>query len=152
MSEDSFSWPEDADECDSLARSMFVSECASHARYWLDWGAHFLKYPQPETPFVRSWSAVAKEDRAFREVFATLTEQQRVKIIELLQRCVRGTVFSTLCTLDQFPHGEAEISVREGVGGDGPRSFRIAPSKTELHDDFTAALAAPLSTDNGADA
>ncbi len=152
MNEDTFSWPDDADECAVLARSMFISECASNARYWLDWGSHFLTHSQPDTPHVRSWSAVAKEDRAFREVFAMLTEQQRAKVIELLQRCVSGAVFSTLCTLDQFPHGEAEVHVRDGVCGSGSRSFRIAPTDTDLHDDFTAAFAAPPSTDPDANA
>jgi hypothetical protein len=81
-----------------------------------------------------------------------LTEQQRAKVIELLQRCVGGAVFSTLCTLDQFPHGEAEIFVRDGVCDSGIRTFRIAPTDTDLHDDFTAAFAAPPSTDHHANA
>lgn len=60
MNEDSFSWPEDADECAALARSMFISESVSNVRYWLDWGSDFLTHPQPATPHVRGWSDVAK--------------------------------------------------------------------------------------------
>ncbi len=121
---------------------MFLAECVSNARYWLDWGSHFLTHSEPDTPFVRSWSSVAKEDRAFRDAFAAFNEQQRNKVIELLRRCVRGAVFSSLCTLDQFPNGEAEILIHDGVCGSGTRTFRIAPTDTDLHDDFTAALSA----------
>lgn len=142
MSEDSFSWPENDDECAALARSMFISKCASDVRYWLDWGAHLVTHPQPDKPYVRSWNAVAKEDRAFREVFATLTESQRTKVIELLLRCVNGAVFSTLCTLDQFPHGEVEIFVHEGDCESSTRRFRIAPTNADLHDDFAAMFSA----------
>jgi len=147
MNADPFSWPGDENECAALARSMFIDACVSNANYWLDRGSDFVTNPQPAKPFIRSWNAIAKEDRAFRDAFSSLTEQQRIKVIELLRRCVTGAVFSTLCTLDQFPHGEAELFVRDGVCGDGVRNFRIAPTDIELHDQFTAAFAAQPTKD-----
>jgi hypothetical protein len=148
MNGEPFTWPENAEECAALARSMFISKCVSNARYWIDWGSHLVTHPQPDKPYVRSWNDAAKEDRAFREAFATLNEQQRTKVLELLQRCIHGAVFSTLCTLDQFPHGEAEVFVSDGVCGSGTRSFRIAPTGTDLHDDFTAEFGAQPPTGN----
>jgi hypothetical protein len=107
-----------------------------------------VTHPQPDKPYVRSWNAVAKEDRAFRETFSTLNDQQREKVLELLRRCIDGAVFSTLVTLDQFPHGEAEVFVREGVCGEGSRSFRIAPTDSDLHDDYAAAFSSQTPPDN----
>ena len=85
---------------------------------------------------------VAKQDKAYREVLATLTDVQKAKVIELLDHCIRGAVFSTLVTLDQFPHGEAEVFVWDGVCGEGKRRFQIAPNHLDLHDDFMAAFQA----------
>ena len=132
-----FRWPDDEAECAALARSLFVNACVDVARYWADFGTGLVTKPKPDQPYVREWNEAAKRDRAYREVFATLTEAQRGK---LLEQCVRGTVFSTLCTLDQFPHGEAEVWVQDGVCGEGQRRFPIAPTAVELHDEFTAAM------------
>jgi hypothetical protein len=152
MNEDPFIWPDDPDECAALARSMFISESVANAKHWIDWGSHFVTHSQPDKPYVRSWNAVAKEDRAFREVFSTLNDQQRAKVLELLRRCIDGAVFSTLCTLDQFPHGEAEIFVRDGVCGAGTRSFRIAPTESALHHDYVAASSSQAPPDHDRDA
>ena len=137
--EPEFRWPEDPSECAALARSMLIEECVSKFRYWLEFGSDLLSNPQPQEPYARTWSEVAKRDRAYREAFATLSGPQRGKVIELLGQCIEGAVFSTLCTFDQFPHGEAEIFVRDGVCGSGDRSFRI-DTDIELHDDFSAAV------------
>lgn len=140
MNDDSeFSWPEDPAECAALARSMLIQESVNVARYWSGFGRDLLIHPQPEEPYIRPGSEVAKRERAYRETFATLNEAQRAKVIELLNQCVEGAVFSTLCALDQFPYGEAEIFVRDGVCGAGTRSFRI-DTDVALHDDFCAAM------------
>jgi hypothetical protein len=137
--EPEFRWPEDLSECSRLARSMLIEECVSKFRYWVEFGTDLLTNPQPAEPYIRSHSGLAKRDRAYREAFSTLSGSQRVKVVELLSQCVQGAVFSTLCTFDQFPHGEAEISVRDDVCGAGERSFRI-DTDIELHEDFSAAV------------
>jgi hypothetical protein len=140
--ETDFRWPEGDAECAELARSMFIRECVGQVRYWVGLGSDKLSHPEPERPFIRAWSEIAKRDRAYRENFNTLNESQRAKVLELLEECVQGAVFSTVCILDQFPHGEAELSVWDGVCGEGKRRFRIAPGKKELHDEFSAAVQA----------
>lgn len=130
-------------ECTAVARSLFINACVDTVRYWQSLGAHFVTHAKPEKPFIRPWSEIAKQDTAYREVFATLTDAQKAKVIELLEHCVRGAVFSTVCTLDQFPHGEAEIFIWDGVCGEGKRRFRIAPEATDLHDDFMASFQGP---------
>jgi hypothetical protein len=141
MSEGSeFHWPEDESECAAVARSLFINACVETARYWQSYGAHFVTHDQPEKPFVRPSSEVAKQDQAYREVFATLTDTQKAKVVELIENCIRGAVFSTVCNLDQFPHGEAEIFIWDGVRGEGKRRFRIAPENVDLHDDFMVAF------------
>jgi hypothetical protein len=123
-----------------MGRALLLQEAVSHVHYWTDYARDFLYEPQPKEPHRRSWSEVAKKDKAYREVFATLTEAQRQTILRMLQECVSGSVFATLCTLDQFPHGEAEIRVHDGVCGEGGRTFTIAPTDLELHDEFTQIL------------
>ena len=137
--EPEFRWPEDLSECSALARSMLIEQCVANFRYWLEFGSDRLTHPQPAEPYVRPHSDLAKKDRAYREVFSTLSESQRAKVIELLSQSVEGAVFSTLCTLDQFPHGEAEVSIRDDVCGAGARSFRI-DTDIGLHEDFSAAI------------
>jgi hypothetical protein len=144
-----FRWPDDDKECAAVARTLFIQACVQKARYWQSYGTQFVTRAQPEKPFVRPWSEIAKQDKAYREVFATLNEAQRAKVIELLEHCVRGAVFSTVCTLDQFPHGEAEVFVWDGVCGEGKRRFRIAPETVELHDDLMAAFQASKPAQGG---
>jgi hypothetical protein len=134
-----FHWPEDDEECAVVARALFINACVHAARYWHSYGAHFVIHAQPDKPFIRPWNAIAKQDKAYREVFSTLTDSQKAKVIELLEHCVKGAVFSTVCEMDQFPHGEVEIFIWDGACDEGKRRFRIAPGKEDLHDDFTAA-------------
>lgn len=137
-----FHWPDDDSEGAAVARSLFITACVETARYWHAYGAHFVNHSHPDKPFIRPWSEIAKQDKAYREVFATLSDVQKAKVIELIEHCVRGAVFSTVTTLDQFPHGEAEIFIWDGVCGEGKRRFRIAPENADLHDDFVAAFQA----------
>jgi hypothetical protein len=118
---------------------MLIEECIAKFRHWVEFGSDRLTHPKPAEPYVRPHSDSAKRDRAYREAFSTLSESQRAKVIELLKQCVEGAVFGTLCTLDQFPHGEAEVFVRDGVCGAGERSFRI-DTDVEFHEDFSAAV------------
>ena len=134
-----FRWPNDEAACASLARSLFINGCVETTRNWCSYGSDFLTNQQPAKPFQRQWSAVAKQDRAYREVFATLTDSQKAKVMELLEHCVSGAVYSTLCFLDQFPHGEAEVFIRDGLCDEGKRRFQIAPGGADLRQDFTVA-------------
>ena len=134
-----FTWPADETEATSLARELFINASVEQYRYWLERASDLVTCPHPKTPFERQWSDVAKQDRMFREIFQTFTEQQRAAVLRLLDDSIRGAVFSTLCTLDQFPQGEVEITVVDGL-----RRFQITPAEMELHDDFMdAALAQP---------
>ena len=135
-----FAWPADEAECQQVGRALLLRDAVSHVAYWTDYARDFLYQPQPKEPYQRSWSDVAKKDKAYRETFATLTDAQRESVLRLLDECIRGSVFATLCTFDQFPHGEGEIRVRDGVCGEGRRTFTIAPTELELHDEFTQIL------------
>ena len=138
--EGEFAWPADEAECQRVGRALLLRDAVSHVEYWTDYAHDFLYHPQPKEPYQRNWSDVAKKDKAYREMFATLTDAQRESVLRLLDDCIRGSVFATLCTFDQFPHGEAEIRVRDGVCGEGSRTFTIAPTELELHDEFTQIL------------
>lgn len=136
----SIAWPSDEKECQELGRALLLREAVSTTRYWTEYGQDFVLRPHAAKSYERNSSEIAKKDRAFREVFATLGDTQRQKVVELLEECVRGAVFSTLCTLDQFPSGEAEVHVWDGVCGEGTRKFQIAPTHLELHEEFTQLL------------
>jgi len=135
-----FTWPSDIAECQEVGRALLLRQSVSHVTYWIDHARDLLFHPQPEEPFQRTWSDAAKKDNAYRDIFTTLTDEQRQMVLRLLDDCVRGSVFSTLCTFDQFPHGEAEIQVHDGVCGEATRTFKIAPTDLELHDEFTKLL------------
>ncbi len=137
---DEFMWPDDESECARVGRALLLQEAVSHVHYWTEYARDFLYEPQPKEPHPRSWSDAAKKDKAYRELFTTLTDTQRDTVLRLVRECVRGSVFATLCTFDQFPHGEAEIRIHDGVCGEGSRTFTIAPTDLELHDEFTQLL------------
>ena len=94
--ETDFRWPEGDAECAELARSMFIRECVGQVRYWVGLGSDKLSHPEPERPFIRAWSEIAKRDRAYREIFTTLSESQRAKVLELLEECVQVGPISDL--------------------------------------------------------
>ena len=131
-------WPSDETEFANAARETFIDAMISQAEYWAAFGEDLLTNPQPDEPYTRSWSEVAKKDHSYREVFSTLTLEQRTKVLELLKQCVSGAVFSSLCTIDQFPGGEAEVWIWDDVCGDGKRKVKIAPTETDLHDEYYA--------------
>ena len=138
-----FAWPTDDSEAAVLARQIFISEHVAGYRYWIEYGSDLLTQPEPKTPYLRKWSDAAKKDRAYRDIFQSLSPEQREAVIRLLDDCVRGALFGALCTLDQFPGGDVEVRISDGVCGSGSRHFHIAPTGVELHDDYIAALASP---------
>ena len=131
-----FEWPNDNAEAAKAARELFLNECSNNARYWIKWIMDFVMYPDPEKPFERPSSDIAKEDAAFRKSLSSLSTQQKENLLELLNRSLSGVIFSTLLTFDQFPHGEASIHVREGLEKEAGRQFLVSPTDTELHEDF----------------
>jgi len=131
-------WPSGDSDFATAARSTFLDEMVAQADYWIEFGSDLITHPQPTRPFQRSWSEAAKKDRAYREAFATLTDEQKEMVTALLKQCVSGAIFSSLCTLDQFPGGEAEVWISDGVCGAGKRKVKISPMQTDLHDDYQA--------------
>src|SRR5207344_1388289 len=131
-----FQWPTEPGEAVEVARAILIAEYVAHSRYWADYGRDLVVNPTPEQKFERPWSARAKEDKTFRDLFSSLTEEQKGTVVDLLERCVSGAVFSCLVTLDQFPHGDVDILVRPAVEGDPVPSIKLAPTDTDLHDEF----------------
>ena len=135
-----FRWPDDDGECAAIARSLFINACVEVARYWTGFGTGLVTKAAAGSA-VRP--RVERGSQAGPGVPGGVRRPHRVqrgKVLELLEQCVRGAVFNTLCTLDQFPHGEAEVWVQDGVCGEGRRRFPIAPTAADLHDEFTAAM------------
>lgn len=134
------SWPEDEDQFRKEARKTFLQATANNAQYWFNFGEDFVSNEEPAEPYVRSWSDVAKNDRAYREVFKTLNDEQKEMVRKLLWHCTRGTAHSMVTLFDQFPGGEAEIWIWNDVCGDGTRKVMISPDSEqlahEIHDYF----------------
>jgi hypothetical protein len=72
--EGKFNWPADEIECRRVGRDLLLREAISHVRYWNDYASDFLNQRRPREPYRRSWSEVAKQDKAYREMFATLNQ------------------------------------------------------------------------------
>ena len=86
----------------------FVGDCD----YWYGYARDLVVNAQPPEPYVRAWSEVAKKDRAYREAFATLNDEQREAVLRLVRNVVEGTMFSALVTLDQFAHANVVVELR----------------------------------------
>jgi len=113
-------------------REDFITEYAATATHWSDYAEDLVRNPQPKKPYERPSSMFAQKDRSYRDVFATLTDAQKKKVVELLRECVSGSVFSALVTLDQFAAGEVQIFVQPEEGD----RVQIAPGEVDLHDEF----------------
>ena len=126
-------WPDDDAAKIDTAQTLLGLHSVANADYWYEYARDVVVNPQPASPYVRPWNEAAKKDRAYREAFSTLTEDQREAVLKLLRNVVDGATFSSLVKLDQFPH--ADIVVQMVQRGDelpytvqvvpGPRGFGI---------------------------
>lgn len=113
-------------------REDFITEYASTATYWSNHAEDLVRNPQPKKPYERPSSMLAQKDKSYRDAFATLTDEQKKKVVELLRECISGSVFSSLVILDQFAAGEVQVFVQP----EGGESVQIAPGDVDLHDEF----------------
>ncbi len=127
-------WPSDPSEKQDVAQTLLGIQFVSVADYWFDFARDLVSNPQPEKPYLRSWSDVAKKDRAYREAFATLNPDERQAVLRLLQHVIDGVTHSSITTLDRFPH--ADLVVQFVNRDDEPRYVqRVVPgeNRVELH-------------------
>jgi hypothetical protein len=102
-------WPADSASKIDVAQTLLGIHFVANSDYWFGYAKDLISNPEPETPYIRPWSAVAKKDRAYREAFATLNEAQRDAVLRLVRNVVDGATFSALVKLDQFPHANIVV-------------------------------------------
>ena len=119
-------WPvaerEKVDVAQTLLGLWLVGKCDS----WYEHGRDLLTNPEPAEPYVRPTSQLAVEDRAYRDVFATLDPQQRAAVLRLLDKVIDGTMFGALVTLDQLAHAEVTVDLGNR-DGEPAYSVRAVP-------------------------
>src|SRR5262249_44458752 len=103
-------WPNDDAAKTDVAQTLLGIRGVGISDYWFEYARDLVVNPQPETPYIRAWSDVAKKDKAYRDAFATLNDEQRRAILRLLRQVSDGVVYSVFVELDQFPHANVVIS------------------------------------------
>ena len=126
-------WPSgDATRTD-VAQTLLGINCVSICDYWYQFAADLIENPQPEKPYVRAWNDAAKKDRAYREAFATLNDDQKQVVLRLLRQVVDGTMYSALVKLDQFPHADVVIQFVNRENDDAVYTVQVLPGEFNLH-------------------
>jgi hypothetical protein len=127
-------WPSgDAAKTD-VAQTLLGISGVGICDYWYEYARDLVVNPQPEKPYVRAWSEVAKKDRAFRDVFATLNDEQRQAVLRLLRQVSDGVVYSVFVQLDQFPHANVVINFVNREDDAAVYSVQALPGEFGLHE------------------
>ena len=127
-------WPSgDAAKTD-VAQMLLGLSCVGNCDYWYEFARDFVVNPQPKEPYVRAWSEVAKKDRAYRDDFSTLNDQQREAVLRLLHQVIYGATFSTLSMLDQFPHANVVIQFVNREDDAAVYAVQVLPGEFNLHE------------------
>jgi hypothetical protein len=127
-------WPSgDAAKTD-LAQTLLGLGCVDNCDYWYEFARDLVVNPQPKDPYVRTSSEVAKKDRAYRDAFSTLDDQQREAVLRLLHQVIYGAAFSMLSMLDQFPHANVAIQLLSREDDDAVYSVQVLPGEFNLHE------------------
>lgn len=116
--------PDDDNELVNLFLGALIS---GKIDYWKNRAFDFIDNVQPEKPFEREHSEIAKKDRAYRTAFAQLNTDAKTQVKKLIQESVEGIVFSIL---SEFDENDFRISINSNdLNG-------CANENSDLHDDF----------------
>ena len=127
-------WPSgDAAKTD-VAQTLLGLRFVSNCDYWYQFARELLVNPQPVQPYVRAWNEAAKKDRAYREAFATLNDEQRQAVLRLLHQVINGVTYSMLADLDQFPHADVMIQLVNREDDVAVYSVQALPGEFGLHE------------------
>ena len=124
-------WPPDVEGRQKMARGLFGIEMVSNVDYWtllaedeLD-GTH-------EAPWASADKKVRPEAARRREIFQSLTPEQREAVRELLRYAMKGHLHSLCVALDQTLGGST-ILLEEPNDDHGERLEIHSPRQDELH-------------------
>jgi len=144
-------WPNDEKAKAEMARGLFGLELVSNVDYWTMLAQDDL-YNTFNAPWAdeERWKAQASQnlDNApeyvrekvqqtirCREMLATLSEDQREVVDELIQKTTRGLLFSFCCTLDQSLGAKLTVLLNE-TPSEEDTPIQICPGDTlDLHDE-----------------
>ena len=129
-------WPEEVVDREQLARTIFLLGFVSSKDYWIRFADDLITCPKPQTPYVRPWSDYAKTDKNYRDLLATLTEEQRAVVQKLVRHVVGGALFSSLVSIDQFPRADVRIELVSTTNAPVDFCVQVAPGPEDLHDRF----------------
>jgi hypothetical protein len=127
-------WPDERAQRDRLASRLFGAIVVGNMDRWIDAALEVLRNPVASPEWRRRNSGWDRDELA-RRVFATCTVEQRAAMEQLLFSTLRGTVFSTLVNLDQFPGRAADVVVTDPERSDErPVASVTGGDVLELHD------------------
>jgi hypothetical protein len=126
-------WPSGADERNSLASRLIGAITVVALDGSMDWAAELLRVPSPSPEWRRSHTNWESYEAA-RNVFATLTTEQREWIERLVAHAAFGVMFSFLVHLDQFPGGWADIAIADPENENQQIASAVNGDTLDLHD------------------
>jgi|SRR4051794_35610857 len=127
-------WPSGHAARTDVAQTLLGLICVGICDYWYEFARDLVVNPAPEKPYVRAWSDVAKKDRAYRDAFATLNDDQRHAVLRLLRQVTDGTMYSALVKLDQFPHANVVIQFVNREDDAAVYTVQVLPGEFNLHE------------------
>lgn len=125
-------WPENEMDRKQLATLLFGTAFIESLDSWINLASDHVNQSNPEKPFVRR-NEVYRRNKAYREIFSQLTDQQKDMVMKLIRDVASGVLFSTLVHFDQFYQAEVEITV---VDSKSKERVIIAPEGDDLHDQY----------------
>jgi hypothetical protein len=119
-------WPDDEAARVDVGQTLLGLHYVGNADYWYEFARDVIVNPEPAKPYVRPWNEAAKKDRAYREAFATLNDEQRDAMLRLVRNVADGATFSSLVKLDQFPHADIVLQMVQR-DGEVPYTVQVIP-------------------------
>jgi len=125
-------WPQDTEGRQKMARALLGIELVSNVDYWL-----LLAQDELDDTYEAPWASPDKKPRPEevqrREVFRTLSPEQRRAVRDLLHRAVKGELYSFCIALDRTLGGST-VSIDSPVKGDTDERLVVhSPDQEELH-------------------
>ncbi len=127
--------PEDILDRKELGKALLGASLINSLDYWLDDANDLIENAEPRELFIRKNEAY-KIDKTFRDALSTLSDEQKMIVVRLIQRIATGLLFNILADLDQFDYGQIKMQIKPKQQVDSNEKLDILPSESEIHNEL----------------
>ena len=104
-------WPVDEHARIELAQSLLGIHWIASCDALYAAARDLVLNSSPATPYVRPESQLAKKDAYYRQIFSTLSPEQRQAFLRLLHGQTYGALCALAFDIDQFPYSDVTVSL-----------------------------------------